>query len=83
MKLKYKKVLGKTVGWELLMSHKETHRISDAGATAATMPGIPPKIRLIVKAVATGLAAICKIGGHDGIKIVWTIVFPYPIVLPR
>lgn len=72
------------VGWELVLSHKETHKVATAGAAAATLPGIPSKVRAAVALIAAGLVTICKIGGHDGVRIIHSLASAgTPIVLPR
>jgi hypothetical protein len=86
--MKFKKVkigwpLKITVGWELVLSCRETHKVAAVGATAATLPGVPAAVRAVVAGIAAGLVAICAVGGHDGVRIIYSFAMSVPVVLPR
>lgn len=81
------KVLGKTVGWNVYFSHTEAEAIGDGHLTVAQVlqyAGVPPKVVAIIALAGLGWKALCKAGGHDGVKAVVSLIpAPTVILFPR
>ena len=80
------KVLGKTIGWNVFFSHPEAEGIGNGHLTVASvLAGVAnPKVTAIIAAAGLGWKALCKAGGHDGVKaVVMLIPGPTVILLPR
>jgi hypothetical protein len=79
-------VLGKTVGWNVFFSHAEAERIGDGHLRVAELlAGVaPPKVTAVIAAAGLGWKALCKAGGHDGVKAVVSLIpAPTVVLLPR
>lgn len=68
-------LLGKTqIGWKIYLSHREVENISNgASALSAILAatGVGSSVISVIKGASLGLQALCKLGGHDGVKIVY------------
>jgi len=75
-----------TVGWNIYFSHKEANDISDGAVTLAAILAAAGVTGGVASAVAAGgfaFKTICAVGGHDGVKVVVTLVPLGAIALPR
>jgi hypothetical protein len=76
------KVFGKTIGWNVFFSHNEAEGIGDGHlAVAQLLSGVTPAaVTGIIAGGGLAWKALCKTGGHDGVKAVVALI-PAPTVV--
>jgi hypothetical protein len=80
------KLLGKTIGWRVYLSHAESHDVASKASTVSGIlkkAGVTAKAAVLVKLSSAAFNAACKLGKHRGTKLMITLVPPGAVVLPR
>jgi arginine decarboxylase-like protein len=73
------KLLGKTIGWRVYLSHEESHDVASQAPTVSSIlkkAGVTPKAGVPMKLSSAGFNAACKLGKHRGTKLIITLVPP-------
>lgn len=70
------------LGYKVYLTHQEIEDLSSGAFAVGVLIG-DPKVAAAVGVVMFGLRAICALGGHKGVSIIGTWLFPLtPVVLP-